>query len=768
MRDNFGIVNLGDNATNILVTYADLQAQVPQPSDLPAARQSMFGPEVSRPATPSVLRWLAADAGVVPIQPRDDVEELTRWALDGTAPLVRLVTGAGGQGKTVLGGLVRDQLTADGHVAGFVRLPRADWRSTDIPSPVALHRQQWLTRWSHIIAGALAAARLGQGSVLLIVDYAENQLDAVGDLLSALIAAEGAHGQVKALLLSRYHQGWWPELAALHPDHRWVEPQPLLLPSLVEELGLEQTAVVWTSAVDAFTQAADTAGQILNDGTTPPTGPSPMPSLVFETTLDLYATALLAVLDARSPTLARRRRDDPLAGVLDHEQRVLANALASVGVAATSAQLTQALLGAYLVPAADTAEGAAILASAPTLTEWGSTIPAGVGEETVARLAAVQVGRLYPDSGDGLWIAPVPDRLPDTHLLRVLDDEPSDADAIALVTTIGARASRDRQAEHLVAALGRSLATPGASLRYRDGMRRVEKAACALLVTHPDRLLAPVLDQEYRTLDQAVIDATKSLPRITLTGARDILFGRGFSLSRTTLKMQISRQLVDLHRQENPLTQVGRSDLANDLIYLANSLSDSGRRREALSAAEEAAGLYRDLARANPDAYLPDLAMAVNTLAVQLSEAGRRVEALSAAEEAVLIRRDLARANPDAYLPNLAMAVNNLANQLSEAGRGQEVDPTWRQAACGFDDSTRAAWAALRAGWEWVDAPDYHSERQYLRAHQSELLADDSEILLVEVLRHLSPEEAELYLQIVVVAREHGIDAAYEQVLGLN
>ena len=108
------------------------------------------------------------------------------------------------------------------------------------------------------------------------------------------------------------------------------------------------------------------------------------------------------------------------AGVLDHELRVLANSWASAGISATGEQLAQALLGAYLVPAADTAEGALILAGAPALTGWASPPPQGF--PTQARRAAAQIGRLYPDPGEGLWTAPVPDRLPDTHLLRIAEE----------------------------------------------------------------------------------------------------------------------------------------------------------------------------------------------------------------------------------------------------------------------------------------------------------------------------------------------------------
>ena len=90
---------------------------------------------------------------------------------------------------------------------------------------------------------------------------------------------------------------------------------------------------------------------------------------------------------------------------------------------------------------------------------------------------------------------------------------------------------------------------------------------------------------------------------------------------------------------------------------MANRLSDLGRREEALSAAEEAVGLYRALAAARPDAFLPDLAMSLNNLANRLNDLGRREEALSAAEEAVRFRRALATTGPDAFGIELARSL---------------------------------------------------------------------------------------------------------------
>jgi tetratricopeptide (TPR) repeat protein len=71
---------------------------------------------------------------------------------------------------------------------------------------------------------------------------------------------------------------------------------------------------------------------------------------------------------------------------------------------------------------------------------------------------------------------------------------------------------------------------------------------------------------------------------------------------------------------------------------LVNVLSALGRREEALAAAQEVVDIRRDLARARPEAFTPDLAMSLNILANVLSALGRREEALAAAQEAEHLR----------------------------------------------------------------------------------------------------------------------------------
>jgi len=123
----------------------------------------------------------------------------------------------------------------------------------------------------------------------------------------------------------------------------------------------------------------------------------------------------------------------------------------------------------------------------------------------------------------------------------------------------------------------------------------------------------------------------------------------------------------------------------------------------AATLASQAVGHYRQLAAARPDAFFPDLAMAVANLSVRLSELGRREDALTAAEEAVLLCRQLTAARPDAFTPDLAGAVNNLARALSELGRredalaaAEEAVALFRQLAAARPDAfTRNLAAAL-------------------------------------------------------------------------
>ncbi|HAI11105.1 MAG TPA: hypothetical protein DCM28_05330, partial [Phycisphaerales bacterium] len=98
-----------------------------------------------------------------------------------------------------------------------------------------------------------------------------------------------------------------------------------------------------------------------------------------------------------------------------------------------------------------------------------------------------------------------------------------------------------------------------------------------------------------------------------------------------------------------------------------------------LENAQQAVEIRRKLADANPDAFLPDLAMSLNNLAIQLSELGRRQEALENVQKAVEIRRKLAEANPDAFLPNLAMSYGTLGSVFTASDEHDKAAQAYAQ-----------------------------------------------------------------------------------------
>ena len=435
-----GLNVTGDN-NQITVSHGTMREQVTVPATLEAARRLLYGnPRPPAAAGRSVAGWLAAGAGIVAVQPRRDVGDLTEWVLSAGEPVMRLVTGAGGQGKTVLGRLVCDRVAGQGWLAGFVRLPPPGWRSLERDSAMAAYTGRWARRWAEIIAAVAAVADLAAGTdqdtgqvgsgaagALLVVDYAENQAEALSDLLAQIVApvtGQALTGRVR-VLLARHDRDWWPQLSRDHPDHAWADPAPVRIGSLSGELSAEAGAGVWTGAVAAFAARAAAAGVLrcttADAAEAAVLAADPGPGMV-STTLDLYAAALLAVLDHADVTMAQaataaatRDAGDPLSGVLDHEERFVAAAVAGAGLVMDDSQRGDAVTTAFLIPARDLAAAAAALSAAPSLRALGAA--------TCTRLAT-ELGRVYPDPAGGLWRAPVPDRLADTQLLRTLERPP--------------------------------------------------------------------------------------------------------------------------------------------------------------------------------------------------------------------------------------------------------------------------------------------------------------------------------------------------------
>jgi tetratricopeptide (TPR) repeat protein len=121
-------------------------------------------------------------------------------------------------------------------------------------------------------------------------------------------------------------------------------------------------------------------------------------------------------------------------------------------------------------------------------------------------------------------------------------------------------------------------------------------------------------------------------------------------------------------------------DMARILNNLANLYGGTQRMAEAELAYDEALLMFHPLAKENPKAYLPDVANTLNNLATLYGGTQRMGEAELAYDEALSIYRQLTEKNPEAYLSYVAMAVNNLANLYFYTNRNDEAQRMCRDA----------------------------------------------------------------------------------------
>ena len=146
------------------------------------------------------------------------------------------------------------------------------------------------------------------------------------------------------------------------------------------------------------------------------------------------------------------------------------------------------------------------------------------------------------------------------------------------------------------------------------------------------------------------------------------------------LEHELAQRAAEITRPTDGSPEIDRATYASRRLSLSRYLAASGRRDEALQAAQEATTLYRTLAQHNPATHTPKLAMSLNNLANRLDDNGQQREALKTAQEAVTIRRNLAEHNPAAHTPNLASSLNNLAIYLDSNGQQREALQTAQEA----------------------------------------------------------------------------------------
>ncbi len=123
---------------------------------------------------------------------------------------------------------------------------------------------------------------------------------------------------------------------------------------------------------------------------------------------------------------------------------------------------------------------------------------------------------------------------------------------------------------------------------------------------------------------------------------------------------------------------------------LGYTLSALGRREEALGATEEAVGVYRELARGNPDAFLPDLARSLGAHGSVLRGVERYAEAMEAFGEGVRVLAPFFRRLPEAFAGLIGNLLNDYLSACQATGREPDEEllgPVVEAFQMGRDDS---------------------------------------------------------------------------------
>lgn len=123
----------------------------------------------------------------------------------------------------------------------------------------------------------------------------------------------------------------------------------------------------------------------------------------------------------------------------------------------------------------------------------------------------------------------------------------------------------------------------------------------------------------------------------------------------------------------------GSAVLANLLTNLGACYGDAGRAADAVSPLEEAVSIYRELA-ASDTSVLAGLAVALTNLGNVYSATGQESRSLAPSEEAVRIDRELAATNR-AFRSALAGALSNLGGRYRDVGQSEHALASTEEAA---------------------------------------------------------------------------------------
>ena len=139
----------------------------------------------------------------------------------------------------------------------------------------------------------------------------------------------------------------------------------------------------------------------------------------------------------------------------------------------------------------------------------------------------------------------------------------------------------------------------------------------------------------------------------------------------------VLKELRELAKQ-NP--EAYNPDMAMPLNNLGSLLKNTNELKQAQAYYEEALETCRELAKQNPEAYKPDVALTLNNLGNLLRVTNDFKQAQAYFEEALETCRELAKQNSEAYKPHMALTLNNLGSLLRVANDFKQAQSHFEEA----------------------------------------------------------------------------------------
>ena len=659
-------------------------------------------------------QMLRADFALVPFDPgrQTDLDTLNAWLdnQDGNDYRIktRLLTGAGGLGKTRLAIELCQQRMNSGWHCGF--LNRED------------SEQSW------------AKLKTLQKPLLIVIDYAETRQETLLSLLKALLKA-GYPYPVRLLLLARGGGEWWDQLPSKDAEceallNGYATSGPYVLPELYLDQNSRQQA--YQNALAAYATA--TARQI-------PPGIPDLSGEHFAKPLYLQMAALLALYGER-PTTALGLTQS----LLNHERRYWQETLKALDVINPQQHAQDLLALTTLSNGFKTPKQAY---------DYYAKAKPGFITQPVFNLLFNQLEPLYPGT-QGLQSIQ-PDILGEALVAQSLQH----AIGMDLLNVVlGSSAGKAVQYHALTVLARLSLHAPELDSVLIQAIQNNFVACCLELVdvavqtqsrlpslaqqafqqltsqqkSQASGLLENRFEHESLCLAELAYEivffikeksARKLLKRPTdiellsnhATDLRNLAI-HAYRLGEDDNAVNFSKESLQIFKQLIQRNRVRfEPDYAASLDNYANRLGNLGRDKEAAGYAQQALAIYERLAQQRPDRFEPNYAASLHNYANRLSDLGRNDEAADYAQQALAIYERLAQQRPDRFEPDYANSLNNYASHLGYLGRNDE--------AAGYAQQALAIYERLAQQRPDRFEPDYAMSLSNYASHLSDLGRND-------------------------------------------